>query len=111
MVLFNQRHAWHCCVLVALLLLPFGLLADVLVVTGANSSSLSLSKNQVRDVFLGRVASLPDGSRATLVDQSESNPLRDEFYSKVTNMSASQAKAHWAQLYRSEEHTSELQSP
>jgi ABC-type phosphate transport system substrate-binding protein len=99
MVLFNQRHVLHCCALVALLSLPLSLLADVLVVTGAKSPSITLSKNQVCDVFLGKVASLPDGRSATPIDQPESNPLRDEFYLKVTNKSVAQAKAHWAKLY------------
>jgi ABC-type phosphate transport system substrate-binding protein len=89
----------HCCVLVALLSHPLGLLADVLVVTGATSSFIALSKNQVRDVFLGEVVSLPDGSGAVPVDLPESSPLRDEFYSKVANKSTAQAKAHWAILH------------
>lgn len=99
MTLFNQRQILHCCALVALLLIPLNLIADVLVVTGAKSPSITLSKNQLRDIFLGKVASLPDGSSATPIDQPESNPLRDEFYSKVANMSAAQAKAHWAKLH------------
>lgn len=98
MVQFCQRHVWHCCALVVLLL-PFGLLADVLVVTGAKSSSITLSKSQVSDVFLGKVVSLPDGSNAAPIDQPESNPLRDEFYLKISNKSAAQAKAQWAKLY------------
>lgn len=99
MVLFNQKHIFHRCALAALLLLPPGLLADVLVVTGAKSPSTTLSRNQVSDVFLGKVVSLPDGSSAAPIDQPESSPLRDEFYSKVANKSAAQAKAHWAKLY------------
>ena len=99
MILFNQRYVLHCCVSAALLLFPLSLLADVVVVTGAKSSSITLSKNQVSDVFLGKVVSLPDGRSATPIDQSETNPLRNEFYLKVTNKSAAQAKAHWAKLY------------
>jgi ABC-type phosphate transport system substrate-binding protein len=99
MLLYIQRKVLHFCALAALLMLPFSLFADVLVVTGARSASITLSKNQVSDVFLGKVTSLPDGSNATLVDQPESSPLRDEFYLKVANKSTSQAKAHWAKLY------------
>jgi ABC-type phosphate transport system substrate-binding protein len=99
MVLFSQKHVFHCSALAALLSLPLALLADVLVVTGAKSPSTTLSKNQVSDVFLGKVVSLPDGSSAAPIDQPESSPLRDEFYSKVANKSAAQAKAHWAKLY------------
>lgn len=75
------------------------MLAGGIVVTGASSSLFALSRDQIRDLFLGNISSLPDGSTATLIDQPESNPLRDEFYMKVTNKSASQAKAHWAKLY------------
>jgi ABC-type phosphate transport system substrate-binding protein len=75
------------------------LLADVLVVTGAKSQTITLRKNQVSDIFIGNVVSLPDGSSVTPVDQPESNPLRDEFYLKVSNKSAAQAKARWAKLY------------
>ena len=99
MVPTNQFRILHGCALVALLLLPLSLLADVLVVTGAKSPSINLSRNQLSDVFLGKVAAFPDGRSVTLIDQPESSPLRDEFYLKVTNKSAAQAKAHWAKLY------------
>jgi ABC-type phosphate transport system substrate-binding protein len=99
MVSINQRHKLHCYAFAALLSFPFSLFAELLVVAGANNPSISLSKNQVSDVFLGKVISLPDGSRVTPVDQPESNPLREEFYLKVANKSAAQAKAQWAKLY------------
>lgn len=99
MILFIQRNVLHCCTLVALLLFPLGLFAEVLVVTDAKSSPITLSKNQVRNIFLGRVTSLPDGSSVTPVDQPEPSPLRDEFYLKVANKSANQAKEHWAILH------------
>lgn len=86
------------CALIGLLLFPPGLLADVLVVTGEKSALTALDKNQVRNIFLGKVSSLPDGSNVIPIDQPESSPLRDEFYSKVANRSAAEAKAHWAQL-------------
>lgn len=66
---------------------------------GAKNSSIALSKNQVSDLFLGRVTSLPDGSSAIPIDQPESNPLRNEFYLKVANKSATQAKEQWAILH------------
>jgi ABC-type phosphate transport system substrate-binding protein len=99
MALHKLRCTLQCLVLATLLLFSFSLPADVFVVTGAKNSSITLSKNQISDVFLGKVTSLPDGSNATPIDQSESSPLRNEFYSKVSNKSTNQAKAHWAQLY------------
>ena len=85
--------------LAALLSLPLVSLAEVVVVTGANNPLPTLSKNQVRDVFLGKVVSLPDGNSSAPIDQPASSPLREEFYMKVANMTAAQARAHWAKLY------------
>ena len=89
----------NCLVLTALLLFPLDLLAEVLVVTSASSPLSTLNKNQVSDVFHGKVVSLPDGSSSTLIDHPDSSPLREEFYLKVANKTAAQAKAHWAKLY------------
>jgi len=85
------RHSLICIVLVALQLLPLDLPAEVLVVTGASSRLSSLSRNQVSDVFLGKVVSLPDGSSSILIDQPDSSPLREEFYMKVANKTAALA--------------------
>src|SRR3989338_1730533 len=66
--------------------------ADVVVVASVNSPINSLSKEQSSDIFLGKTTSY------TPLDQPESSPLREEFYSKVTGKSASQAKSHWSKL-------------
>lgn len=100
MVLLNQQRVLPGIALAALLLLmPHGSLAEILVVTNANSSLTTLSKNQISDVFLGKVVSLPDGSSPTLIDQPDSSPLREEFYMKVMNRTAAQAKTLWAKLF------------
>lgn len=66
--------------------------ADVVVVASAKSPAASLSKEQASDIFLGKVTNL------TPLDQPETSPLRDEFYSKVTGKSAAQAKSYWSKL-------------
>jgi hypothetical protein len=99
MVPVLQQKKLRCCAFAALLLLSPCALAGGVVVTGAKSPLSSLSKEQVRDLYLGNISSLPDGRNATLIDQPQSSPLRDEFYLKVTNKSAAQAKAQWAKLY------------
>lgn len=71
---------------------------ELVVVVGEKSPLVTLDKNLVRNIFLGKVSSLPDGSTAIPIDQPESSTLRDEFYPKVTNYSAAAAKARWAQL-------------
>lgn len=66
--------------------------ADVVVVAGSGSGTASLSKDQVADIFLGKSTAM------TPIDQPESSPLRDEFYTKVTGKSAAQAKSYWAKM-------------
>jgi ABC-type phosphate transport system substrate-binding protein len=66
--------------------------AEVMVVVGAKSTVSTLTKEQSSDIFMGKATSL------TPLDQPESSPLRDEFYSKVTGKSAAQAKSYWAKM-------------
>lgn len=84
---------------IALLFSATNLYAEVFVVVGAKSNLSVLTKNQVKDIFLGRVSALPNGSVAIPLDQLENTPLREEFYMKITSQTAAQVKAHWAKLY------------
>jgi ABC-type phosphate transport system substrate-binding protein len=85
------------CVAVSLAAQP-ALAGGLLVVVGSKSTVGSLDKNQVRNIFLGKVSSYPDGQTAAPVDLPESSPLREEFYQRVTNSSAAEVKARRAQL-------------
>lgn len=96
---FLRLRVLHGIALAALLSFPFASAAEILVVTGADNPLAALNQNQVRDLFLGKVVSLPDGSNSSPVDQPDSSPLREEFYMKVANLTAAQARAHWAKLY------------
>lgn len=78
--------------LLALAAISLPAAADVVVVAGAASGAAGLSKEQIADVFLGKNPSL------TPVDQAESSPLREEFYTKVVGKSAAQAKSYWSKL-------------
>lgn len=73
-------------------------LAEVAVVVGPKTPGATLTKEQASAVFLGKNTSLPSGAAVVLFDLPESNPLRDEFYTKVTGKSAAQVKAHWAKM-------------
>ena len=88
----SAKQTWGLLALLATLGATLPAIADVVVVAGSGSSAGSLSKDQVADIFLGKSTSL------TPVDQPESSPLRDEFYTKVTGKSAAQAKSYWAKM-------------
>jgi ABC-type phosphate transport system substrate-binding protein len=72
--------------------------ADVVAVVSSKNPIVSLSKNQVADIFLGKTARFPDGSPAVPVDQTEGTALRNEFYLQLTGKSAAQLKAHWSKI-------------
>jgi len=72
--------------------------AQDMVVIANKSVSGSLSREQVANNFLGKSVSLPSGGRAQPVDLPASNPLREQFYSRVTGKSTAEVKAYWARL-------------
>lgn len=72
--------------------------AEVVVVVGAKNPAPSLTREQVSEIFMGKVTAMPGGGNVELLDQADSNPIREEFYSKVIGKSAAQAKAYWAKL-------------
>jgi ABC-type phosphate transport system substrate-binding protein len=66
--------------------------AEVVVIVNPKAAEASMSKEQVAQFFLGK------SSVKTPVDQPEDNPVRAEFYKKVTDKDAAQAKALWSKL-------------
>lgn len=62
------------------------------VVVGAKSPTAAMSKPQVADAFMGKLAGVEP------VDQAETNPIREDFYSRSIGKSALQMKSYWAKL-------------
>jgi ABC-type phosphate transport system substrate-binding protein len=67
-------------------------MAEVVVVVNPKAAEAAMTKEQVAQFFLGK------SSAMTPVDQPEDAPIRGEFYKKVTDKDASQAKALWSKL-------------
>jgi ABC-type phosphate transport system substrate-binding protein len=67
-------------------------MAEVVVVVSAKAAESSMSKEDVAQFFLGK------SSAMTPIDQPEDAAIRGEFYKKVTDKDASQAKALWSKL-------------
>ncbi len=85
-------------VVVALTLTAQAAFSQVAIVVGAKSTAASLNEDQIKSLFLGKSDQIPGIGTALLLDQAESSPVRDQFYSKVTGKSGSQVKAGWARL-------------
>ena len=67
-------------------------LAEVVVVVNPKAAEASMTKEQVAQFFLGKSTAM------TPINQPEDAPVRAEFYKKVTDKDASQAKALWSKL-------------
>ena len=71
---------------------------ELVVIVNASNPTVSVSANQVQQVFLGMSATIPGGVKAQPVDQAEESPLRSDFYQKVAGKSAAQVRAIWSRL-------------
>jgi len=73
-------------------------LAEVVAVVSAKSSITSLTKDQIKDIFLGKRTEFPDGSLAIPIDEVAGSAVRDEFYARFADMSPAQVRAHWSRI-------------
>ena len=67
-------------------------MAEVVVVVNPKAAESSMTREQVAQFFLGKSSSM------TPIDQADSSPIRAEFYKKVAEKDAAQAKALWSKL-------------
>ncbi|MCH9698153.1 MAG: hypothetical protein K0U68_08630 [Gammaproteobacteria bacterium] len=78
-----------------LLLVSANSVADISVITNINNGIDSVSRQKVQDIFMGRSRSFPEGNFALPLDL---NPLRSEFYFKLTGRPVEQINAYWARI-------------
>lgn len=71
--------------------------AEVVVVAGAKSPVSTLTKEQVAQIYLGKVKAFPGGG-AAVTSITGSGPVRDEFLASVLEKTDSQARATWSRL-------------
>lgn len=84
--------------LVALAAVAASAHAEVVVVVSSKSPVKSLTAEQTARIFLGKVATFPDGQAVVPVDQPEGSKVREEFYDKVVRKSPAQLTAYWAKV-------------
>jgi ABC-type phosphate transport system substrate-binding protein len=70
--------------------------ADIAVVVHAKNPVVSLSTEQVKRIFLGKIGTFPDHRPATPVDGPRGN-TRDRFYLQTAQKNTVQMKAYWSQ--------------
>ncbi|AWL04519.1 hypothetical protein ACFOHT_11480 [Massilia oculi] len=67
-------------------------LAQVVVVVNPKAAESTMTKEQVAQFFLGKSTAM------TPIDQPDGAPIRADFYKKVADKDAAQAKALWSKL-------------
>lgn len=72
--------------------------AGVVVIGNQDISVRSLSAGEIRDLYLAKTMSLPDGTRVRVVDQEDGSAARRTFYREVIRKDETQLKAYWAKL-------------
>lgn len=86
------------CAVTALLLTSIAAHADVVAVVSVKSATLTLTKAQVADLFLGKASRYPNGELAVPIDQAEGSVTFDEFYETIAGKSPAQVKAYWSKI-------------
>lgn len=71
--------------------------AEIAVVVNPGVGDVTVNSAELKDIFLGKLNSLPNGKKIVAIDQ-EPGSVREEFLKKLINKSESQLKAYWAQL-------------
>lgn len=83
---------------------------DLVVVVSVRTNIESLTRQQVKDIYLGALSSYPNGLKAIPIDQVDGSAQRDQFHARVTGKTRHQLRAHWARKVFSGKGTPPLES-
>lgn len=81
-----------------MLMLSAPLYAELAVIAHPDNPLMGISREELKDIYLGRVRTFPDGKGATPVDQSPGSAARDHFNASVLQMSEGKRRSHWSRL-------------
>ena len=80
------------------LLASFSVTAEIAVIVNKSVAVNSVTTDVASSIFLGKVNTLPDGTKITPIDQNENEKARVEFYTSVVKKDAAQLNAYWSRL-------------
>jgi ABC-type phosphate transport system substrate-binding protein len=69
------------------------------VIVNPESGVTSLTKDQIRNLYLGRAKYLRPGLVALPVEQVSPADVRERFYGNLVRLPVAQVRAYWARLY------------
>jgi len=82
----------------SLLFAPMLACAGIAVIAGPSLPVAALTADQVGQVFLGRLKTLPDGSAISAVEQQEGSATREEFLDRVLGKNQQQLRSYWTRM-------------
>jgi ABC-type phosphate transport system substrate-binding protein len=62
------------------------------------SNNEQLTENDITRLYLGKAKSFPSGSQAIMINLVSTDPIAEEFSSKVLKKTGGQLKAYWSRL-------------
>ncbi|PCI49650.1 MAG: phosphate ABC transporter substrate-binding protein [Moraxellaceae bacterium] len=72
--------------------------AGVAIIVHPSNPLGNITAQEASKIFLAKTKTFANGKKIVIYDQEEGTEIRDQFYSSVTNKSASQVKAYWSRL-------------
>ncbi|KAF0190889.1 MAG: hypothetical protein FD165_2350 [Gammaproteobacteria bacterium] len=84
-------------ILAGLLLVSAYARADVAVIVHPDNPLTSISVDDLRNLYLGKVRTYPNGHQAEIIDLGDGTPLCTQFYAAVLNKTSAQLNAYRAQ--------------
>jgi len=79
-------------------ILPNAAMAELAIIVNPSYSGSSLSIDQVKDLYMGKRKSFPEGTSARPVDQPVNSSVKQEFLEKILNKSQSEVNRHWSRI-------------
>ena len=95
---FIRKSKWTVALAASPLLFVLHAAMAEVVVSSPSFSADSLTSVQVKNIFLGKLTSLPDGTKVTVIEHKGGDAVKEEFYDKVVGKAPSQLKAYWAKI-------------
>lgn len=84
-------------VILSLLISMGSAFAEPVIVGNLNGVD-NISASDAKKLFLGKLKTLPNGTKPIVIEYPDGSAIREAFHSKVTGKTGSQLQAYWSQM-------------
>ncbi|MBL4583806.1 MAG: hypothetical protein JKX83_04225 [Pseudomonadales bacterium] len=71
--------------------------AGIAIIINNNNGLEAITLTDLKRIYMGNVSKFPNGSSIALSDLKKKDPIRAEFYEKVTRKTVKKMRGHWRQ--------------